>query len=172
MGERVRLTMIVAAARNGVIGRNGQMPWRMPSDLKNFKVLTLGKPVVMGRKTYQSIGRPLPGRANVVVTRGTFAAPAGVHVARTIEAALDLARRLAEADGAGEVCVIGGGEIYRAALAHADRVVLTRIAADLAGDVRFPDLDATVWREVERRPLMIGTNDDYPADVIVYERRA
>ncbi len=172
MSKAVPIALIVCAARNGVIGRGGQMPWRMPSDLKHFKALTLGKPVVMGRKTYQSIGKALPGRANIVVSRQPgFSLPDATVVP-------DLARGLAEAQrvvaetGAGEVMVIGGGEIYAQALPQAQRVYLTLLAADIEGDADFPPLPVAEWVVLSRAPLATTPKDDYPAEIIVYERRA
>jgi dihydrofolate reductase len=142
------VSLVVAVAANGVIGRDNRMPWHLPEDLAFFKRLTLGHPVVMGRKTYDSIiatlGRPLPGRTNIVVTRQpVFAAP-GCTVVASLDAAFDAARE------AEEVFVIGGAEIYRLALARADRVYLTRIDAAFEGDTRFPPLDPAEWREASR----------------------
>jgi dihydrofolate reductase len=142
------VSLLVAVAANGVIGRDNRIPWRLPEDLAYFKRLTLGHPVVMGRKTYESIiaslGKPLPGRTNIVVTRQPgFSAP-GCTVAASFDAALDAAR------AANEVFVIGGAEIYRLALARADRVYLTRLDAAFEGDTFFPALDPAEWREASR----------------------
>ena len=145
---------IAAMARNRVIGQDNGLPWRLPGDLKFFKATTLGKPVVMGRKTFQSIGRPLPGRPNIVVTRDPdFAAKGaaeGVHIARDIDSALDLAARLARETGAQEVMVIGGAEIYAQALPRLDRLYLTEIDAEIEGDAHFPEIEPRVWREAAR----------------------
>ena len=140
------ITLIVAVAENGVIGRGGQLPWRLPADLKHFKAVTMGKPVLMGRRTWESIGRPLPGRRNIVVSRQPGYAAAGAEVF----AGLDDALRALGAEA--EVMIIGGAEIYRAALAQATRVHLTRVHAAPEGDVFFLPLDAG-WRRVagERR---------------------
>ncbi len=141
------LSLIVAAAANGVIGKDNTLPWHLPEDLRYFKRVTMGKPVVMGRKTYQSIGKPLPGRPNIVLTRdGEFAAE-GVHVTRSLEQALDLGRNLA---AGGEVMVIGGADLFNAALPFADRLYLTEVHRAYEGDVRFPLPDPAVWREVSR----------------------
>jgi len=142
------VSLVVAAAANGVIGRDNQMPWHVPEDLAHFKRLTLGHPVVMGRKTYESIlaalGKPLPGRTNIVLTRQAgFEAP-GCIVAASLDAALAAVRE------AVEIFVIGGAEIYRLALAHADRVYLTLIDAAFDGDATFPALDPALWHEAER----------------------
>ena len=142
------IALIAAVATNGVIGRDGALPWRIPADLKHFKALTLGKPVIMGRKTYVSIGRPLPGRQNIVLTRDAGFRAEGVTVARNLDAALAAANR-----DAAEVMVIGGAAVYAAALPHARRLYLTLVRASVAGDVRFPDFDRADWVEVshERR---------------------
>jgi dihydrofolate reductase len=142
------VSLVVAAAANGVIGRENRMPWHLPEDLAHFKRLTLGHPVVMGRKTYESIiatlGKPLPGRTNIVVTRQAgFAAP-GCIVAASLDAGLAAAREVEE------IFVIGGAEIYRLALERADRVHLTRIDAAFEGDTTFPALDPARWRETAR----------------------
>jgi dihydrofolate reductase len=144
-----RVTLVVAAAANGVIGRDGALPWRLPDDLKRFKALTLGKPILMGRCTFESIGRPLPGRLNIVITRNAdFIAPPGVVVVTGLHAALEAA------GDAPEVMVIGGAEIYALALPIASRVHLTRVHADVVGDTRFPALDPQDWATVaaEERP--------------------
>ncbi len=144
----MRVTILVAAAKNGVIGKDGGLPWHLSGDLKRFKARTLGHPVIMGRKTYASIGKPLPGRTNVVVTRDTtFAAP-GVEVAHAPAHALELARR---APGGDECFVIGGAEIYAALLPSTHRIELTLVELDADGDTYFT-LPRTGWREVDREP--------------------
>lgn len=127
-------------ARNRVIGRNGGLPWHVPEDLKRFKALTMGKPLVMGRKTWESLPGLLPGRPHVVVTRRQDYAAEGIHVVATLEAALQKADALAAASDADEIMVIGGAEIYRAALPHAQRIYLTEIDAEVEGDTWFPEL--------------------------------
>lgn len=142
-----RIAMIVAMARNRVIGRDGALPWHLPEDLRHFKELTLGKPIIMGRLTWESIGRPLPGRANIVVSRvPDFEAP-GAEVVPSLEAALARAGEIAGPDG--EIMVIGGAQIYRAALPLAERIYLTRIEVDAEGDAMFPELDPSCWHVVE-----------------------
>jgi dihydrofolate reductase len=168
---KARIAFVVAVAENGVIGRDGKLPWRLPTDLKRFRKLTLGKPVIMGRKTYESIGKPLDGRDNVVVTRQRDFAAAGVHVATSVEEAIDLGRELAEKRGVDEVMVIGGEGIFRAALADADRIYLTLVHGTPAGDTRFVVPDARAWRETARQPMPQGSGDEYPADFIVLERQ-
>ncbi len=142
----MKLAIIVAAAKNGVIGCNNQLPWHLPQDLKYFKSVTLGKPVIMGRKTYESIGKPLPGRPNIVITRSKdWSAAEGVIVAGSFEQALFEAQSLLAAESAGEAIVIGGAEIYRLALQLADRVYLTYVDIEPEGDAFFRELDSAQW---------------------------
>jgi dihydrofolate reductase len=143
----MRVSLIVAMAHNRVIGRNNALPWRLPEDLKRFKAITMGHPVIMGRRTYESIGRPLPGRANIVVTRSEqFKAP-GCTVVRSPQAALDACA------GTDEAFVIGGADIYRAFLDRADRLLVTEIDADFEGDAYFPEFDQSQWRESARESM-------------------
>ena len=167
-----RITLVVAVAENGVIGRDGSLPWRVPSDLKIFRRLTMGKPVIMGRKTYDSIGKPLEGRDNIVVTRNAAFSAAGIERTGSVEEALDLARVRAEARGADEVMVIGGAEVFAAVLPLADRIYLTRIHARPDGDTAFPELDAAVWREVSAEPIPPDARDTARATLHIYERAA
>ncbi len=166
-----RISIIVAAARNGVIGRNGGMPWRMPSDLKHFRALTLGKPVIMGRKTFQAIGKPLPGRDTIVVTRDKAFKPDGISIAASLEAAIAIANERATARGVEEIMIAGGGEIYRASLPRADRVYLTVIAATLDGDATFPPLPQAEWERTSERPMARTDDDDFDAIFTIFERR-
>ncbi len=136
------LALIATRARNGVIGLDNRMPWHLPEDLAYFKRVTLGKPVVMGRKTFESIGRPLPGRLNIVVTRNPDWQAAGVQVAHSLDAALALAAAAAPE----EIMLIGGAELYRQALPQADVLYLTEIDAEFAGDAFFPEVDLARWR--------------------------
>lgn len=141
------VSLIVAVAENGVIGRAGQLPWHLPDDLKRFKALTMGKPMLMGRRTFESIGRPLPGRTSLVLTQSaTWDAPPGVLIVRSLDEALAAARRL----GSAQLTVIGGAEVFRLALPLAQRIDLTRVHAQSSGDVYFPPLDLREWRETER----------------------
>ena len=139
-----RLTLVVAAADNDVIGAHGALPWHLPADLRHFKSLTFGHPVLMGRRTFEAIGRPLPGRRNLVLTRGTPALPAGVEAVDSLPEAL---RRCA---GMPELFVIGGGEVYRLALPQATCIELTRVHARPAGDAWFVLPDPAAWRELRR----------------------
>jgi dihydrofolate reductase len=159
-----RLSLLVAMARNRVIGRDGKLPWHLSADLKRFKALTMGHHIVMGRKTWESVGRPLPGRTSVVVTRNpAYAAPGAVVVA-SIAAALDVAATDSEA------FIIGGGELYREALPNAERVYLTQLDADYPGDTFFPDLSLDHWQEITREHH--PAENDLPAwDFVIYERR-
>ena len=161
----------MARARNGVIGRDGGLPWRLSSDLKLFKALTLGKPVIMGRKTWESLpNRPLPGRMNIVLTRDGSFEPSGAVVSDNLSEAVALAREQAEDDGVEEVCVIGGGELFGLALPRAGRLYLTEVEAEVEGDVLFPSFDEHDWREVKRETYPIGDKDDYPFVFRVLER--
>jgi dihydrofolate reductase len=164
------LCLIVAVAENDVIGMAGKMPWHLPAELKYFKARTLGKPVIMGRKTFQSIGKPLPGRENIVVTRdAAFQAP-GVHIAASLAEAMVMADAAAARTGVREIMVIGGGELFAQALPLVQRVYLTRIALSPAGDAAFPPLDLRQWRLVEQAPITGGAAADPVALACVYER--
>lgn len=166
----MKLVLVVAIAKNGVIGRQGGLPWRLSTDLKRFKAITMGKPVVMGRKTWESIGRPLPGRLNVVVSRdGTYSAE-GAAVSGSLDEALETAR--SQAGDAEEICVIGGGEIFREALARADVIHATHIDAEIEGDAFFPEIDADLWRAVSSESVPVGEKDIYPTRYVVYQRRS
>jgi dihydrofolate reductase len=163
----VRLALIAAVARNGVIGRGGEMPWRIPADLQYFKAATMGKPMIMGRRTFDSIGRALPGRTSIVVTRNADFAADDVEVAGDLDRALAIAAQT----GSDEVMVIGGGEIYAAALPRADRLYLTEVHIDADGDVHFPALDRAQWREASRDDH--AAEGDAPAfSFVVLERIA
>ncbi len=165
------VSLIIAVAENGAIGRAGQLPWRMPSDLKTFRRLTMGKPMIMGRKTFQSIGRALDGRDNIVVTRDAAFAAEGVSAVASLEDALILARGLARTRGVDEIMVIGGGEIFSASLALASRVYWTEIHASPEGDVTFARPSPEVWREVSRETIARGSKDEFDATLVTLERR-
>ncbi|GHC75358.1 dihydrofolate reductase [Limoniibacter endophyticus] len=162
------ITIHVAAARNGVIGKNGTMPWHQSSDLKRFKAETFGKPVIMGRRTYESIGRALPGRLNIVVSRKPDFAAEGVEHATSLEAALDKAR----ATGAQQACVIGGAALYAEAMDIADRLHVTHLEAEIAdGDTFLKAIDPTVWKVIEEHRVDPDEKDDYPMRFTVYARK-
>lgn len=166
----MRLSIIVAVAENGVVGRNNSLPWHIPGDLKYFRRVTLGKPVVMGRKTFESIGKPLPGRTNIVVTRNTDYAAPGISVVGSVGQALSLAEAVAQSDGEEELMVIGGAEIYAAALPLADRLYLTEVHAVVEGDAHLPVVEWDDWREVSRERHE-GETEDAPAySFVVYQR--
>ena len=163
------IAMIVAVAENGVIGREGGLPWRLSEDMKWFKARTMGRPIIMGRKTWDSLParfRPLPGRRNIVVTRNPAWRAAGAEQAPSLDAALALAADAARA------FVIGGGELYRAALAQAAELVLTEIERDFDGDARFPDFDRSVFRERSRDPHHAAPPHDIDYAFITYRRIA
>ena len=168
----IRLALIVAAAENGVIGRNNALPWYLPEDLRYFKRVTMGKPIIMGRKTFESIGKPLPGRANIVITHNAGYQAQGVSVVHSLAEALELARDIARLDGAEEVVVIGGADIYRAALPHADRIYLTEVHASVEGDAVLPAIDWTRWRETCREHHAAQTPRDFDYSFVCYERVA
>lgn len=157
-----RIYLIAAVARNGVIGARGKLPWHLPEDLKHFRKLTLGHPVIMGRRTWESLGKPLAGRENIVVSRKTgFAAP-GASVAATLAGAVALC------SGEALAFVIGGAELYAAALPLADGLVLTEIDADYEGDTRFPDWDRKAWRATQKETHTSGEGVRF--DFVLYER--
>jgi dihydrofolate reductase len=162
----------VARARNGVIGRGGDLPWRLKSDLQLFKRLTLGKPVIMGRRTWDSLPRkPLPGRLNLVLTRDHAFEAEGAVICETFAEALDIAREQARDDGVDEVCVIGGAALFEAVLPSARRMYLTEVEAEVEGDVRFPAFDEGQWREISRERHERTEGDDYAYTFRVLERR-
>lgn len=164
----MKLSLIVAMSRNGVIGIDNQLPWHLPEDLKYFKSVTMGKPIIMGRKTYDSIGRPLPGRTNIVITRDPSWQAEGVSVAQTLEAALSLGQVACNAAGADEIMVIGGEQIYRMTLPTADRLYLTQVDAEVEGDAFFPDIDLDQWQQVsERAPEL---TDTHPYRFVILDR--
>ncbi len=164
----MRVAIVVAVSRNGVIGRDGGLPWKLASDLRRFRKLTTGRPVVMGRRTHESIGRPLPGRTNIVITRNGRDPPPGVRIARDLASALVLAR--SAAGGADEAFVIGGARVYREALAVADVVHMTEVHAEVAGGVTFPLPLGDGWREVSRERHAAGEGDDHAHSFVTHER--
>jgi dihydrofolate reductase len=166
----VGLVLVAAVAENGVIGRDGGLPWRLSSDLRRFRALTLDHPVVMGRRTYDAIGKPLSGRTNIVITRdGAFAAR-GVVSAPNLEAALMVARGDALRRGVRHIMIIGGGELYRQTIGCARRLEITRVHASPAGDSAFPAIDAARWRETARCEYPAGPGDDAAFTTLAYER--
>ena len=159
------ISLIVAMAQNGVIGRDNSMPWRLPEDLKRFRAFTHGKPILMGRKTFESIGRPLEGRSNLVLTRDRSWFAHGVIVVHSVEEALT------QASASDELVVIGGAEIYRLVLPFARRIYLTHVHADVQGDITFPEFDPTQWADVEYSSQPADDEHAYPVTFVTLERR-
>ncbi len=162
----MKLTLIAALADNGVIGRAGALPWHLPDDLRRFKALTMGRPILMGRRTFESIGRPLPGRRNLVLSRGRLASNVAVEVVADLPAALALC------SAAAELCVIGGAAVYQQALSLATHLELTRVRATIEGDVFFPALDASQWRELARIERAADDQHAWPITYLTLERAA
>lgn len=175
------LNLVVARAQNGVIGCDNGLPWRLPKDLAYFKKVTLGHPIIMGRKTYDSIGKPLPGRHNIVVTRQVNWSAQGASVAHSLAEAVTLAERHCSAESALtssdesaeplQVMIIGGANLYDQALAFCERLYLTEVHADVAGDVVFPAIDFTLWRELTRESHKADENNPYDYSFVVYQRK-
>ena len=151
-----RLCLIAALAENRVIGRDDQLPWHLPADLKHFKALTLGKPIIMGRKTWDSLGRPLPGRLNLVVSRQAYLQLEGAEVFASLEQAIARASQWATAQGVDELMLIGGAQLYELGLAMAERLYLTRVALSPQGDAWFPEVPKQDWRLLERQAQAAG----------------
>lgn len=162
------VTLVVGIAQNGVIGSDGGLPWRLSTDLKRFKATTMGKPILMGRKTWDSLPkRPLPGRHNIVITRDRAFEADGASVANSVDEALAAARR----DGASEACVIGGGEIYRLTMPFADRLDVTHVLGEVEGDTVFPPIENDEWRLIAEQDHPAGERDTHPTRHAIYERR-
>jgi dihydrofolate reductase len=162
------LSLIVAVSENGVIGRDGGLPWQLSADLKRFKQITMGHTIIMGRRTWESIGRPLPGRRTIVVSRQPSYQPsAGVSVAPSLDAAIELAATTGEA----EAFVIGGGELYREALACADKLYLTRVSANVDGDIMFPDVNWSAWQLTASEECQADNKNEYDCMFQIYERK-
>ena len=169
----IRLTLgPIARGRNGVIGRDGGLPWRLKTDMRRFKALTLGKPVIMGRKTWDSLPiQPLPGRTNIVLSRDGSFEPKQALVCEDLDEAIQIAREQAEEDGAEEVCVIGGAAVFLAAMPKSRRIYLTEVDSDAAGDVVLPPFDERDWIEVGREAHPAGPDDEFPFVFRVLDRR-
>lgn len=169
--DKVFLTFVVAVADNGVIGRNGGLPWRLSSDLKLFRRLTMGKPIIMGRRTWQSLPkRPLDGRENIVVTRDQGFVAEGARIVADAGEAVDLATGLARKSGVDEISVIGGAALYEALLEKADRIYWTAVRGNPEGDTTFPDFDLSDWKVVCEEPIERGPKDEFEAVLRVMER--
>lgn len=171
---KVPVSIVVAVSENGVIGCRGDMPWKLSTDLKRFKALTTGKPVIVGRKTLESFGgKPLPGRPHVIVTRNREFSVEGTETVGSVREALDEGQRIATETGASEVCVIGGGEIYRQAMDDVDVLYVTHVEATVEdGDTFFPAIDPAVFEKREETAVPAGEKDSYPTRFAVYVRRA
>ena len=167
----VKISMIAGVAENGVIGDDQTIPWRIPSDMQFFKRTTLGKPIIMGRKQYETVGKPLPGRTNIVITRQEGYRPEGVLVFGSIDAALDKAREIAESDGVDEIMIIGGGQLYAQLMARADRLYISHVDLAPEGDVRFPEITPEDWAVVDLPEVVPSAKDEASYRVKVYERR-
>ncbi|OYU75427.1 MAG: dihydrofolate reductase [Alphaproteobacteria bacterium PA3] len=170
--KSIKLCLVVARGRNHVIGVDNDLPWRLGSDLKNFKAITLGKPVIMGRKTWDSIGRPLPGRPNLVITRDTNFQAQGASVWTSLPLAIEAAKAMAKTTQQAEICVIGGGQIYAEALPFADRLYLTEVDAAPKGTAFFPAFDEAEWTQTAHRAFTAGAKDDHDFVVRVLDRKA
>jgi dihydrofolate reductase len=168
----VPLVVVAAVARNGVIGGDNRLLWRLRSDMRRFRSLTMGKPLIMGRRTFDSIGKPLPGRETIVVTRQHAELPEGVHRVAKLQDAVQLAQVRARALAADAVMVVGGGEIYRALIDSCDRLEITEVELEPEGDTTFPDIDPSIWREVHREAHSAGEGDEVAFTFVAYERRS
>ncbi|AFL52983.1 dihydrofolate reductase [Sinorhizobium fredii] len=166
-----KIVIVVAVATNGVIGREGDLPWRLSTDLKRFKALTIGKPVIMGRKTWVSLGRPLPGRPNIVISRDPSFTAAGAETVSSVPEALERARTHAAALDADEICIIGGGEIYRQSVDLADVLHVTEVQAEVEGDTRFPPIDPRSFEKVFQEDLPRGEKDSHAMHFVTWRRR-
>ncbi|HSR62446.1 MAG TPA: type 3 dihydrofolate reductase [Gammaproteobacteria bacterium] len=160
----MKISLIVAMDRKGVIGREGDLPWRLSSDLKHFKKITMGKPIIMGRMTHESIGRPLPGRENIVISRNKDYTANGCTVLNSLECVY------AKFHDVDEIMIMGGEDLYRQTLDKADRIYLTEVHADLEGDTHFPEFDRESWEEVERYDFKKDEKNEYDYSFVILER--
>jgi dihydrofolate reductase len=166
----VRLALMAAKAENNCIGRNNKLPWYLPNDLKYFKKVTFGKPVIMGRKTWESLKGPLPGRTNIVVTRNPDYRAEGARVVHNLDEAMELAEHISVIDGIEEVVIMGGAGLYKEGLKKADRLYLTEVHAEVEGDAFFPEMDMSQWKEVGREDFKAEPPNEYDYSFVVYER--
>jgi len=167
----MNIVLVAAIGDNSVIGRDGQLPWRLKSDLQHFRKVTMNRPLIMGRKTLESIGKPLPGRTNIVLTRDLALIAPGAVLATSLDAALSFARTDAAKRGVDEIMVIGGSDIFAATMPMADRLEITHVHASPEGDVRFPPIDPEVWQETFREEHFAGPDDDANFTLVTYVRR-
>ena len=166
----MKLALIAAYAQNRVVGIDNKLPWHLPEDLKYFKRCTSGKAIIMGRKTFDSIGRPLPNRTNIVISRNPEFNVDGVKVVSTLDEAIELAKAVNEINGIDEIMVIGGATIYELTLPLADRLYLTHVHANVEGDAYFPEVDFSSWHEVERADYSASETNPYDYSFVVYEK--
>ncbi|NRP46865.1 MULTISPECIES: dihydrofolate reductase [unclassified Marinobacterium] len=167
----MRLALIVAQGLNRVIGNDNKLPWYLPEDLRYFKEVTMGKPIIMGRKTFESIGKPLPGRLNIVITRDSNWSAEGVKIVASLEEAVEVGEAQAMIDGVEETVIIGGAQIYAQSLPLVDRLYLTQVEAEPEGDAHFPEIDYGQWQELGRQSFPAGDQPNrYPYAFIVYDR--
>jgi len=167
----MKIVLIAAFAQNRVVGINNTLPWHLPEDLKYFKRTTTGKAIIMGRKTYDSIGRPLPNRTNIVISRNSELKIEGVKVVDSLQAAIDLAKEVNFINGVEEVMVIGGASIYEEALPKADRLYLTHVHAEVKGDAYFPEVDFSQWQEISRDDYAASESNPYDYSFVVYDNK-
>ena len=165
-----RIDIVAAVAANNVIGANGGLPFKLSTDLKRFKALTIGKPVIMGRKTFESIGKPLPGRINIVISRQPDYAPDGVISARSLNEAIRIATAATMANDAEAVCILGGGEIYAQALMRADRLLITHVEGEVEGDTVFPDINLLQFEAGPAEFVPQGEKDSHASRYVVYRK--
>jgi len=167
----MKIVLIAAFAQNRVVGINNSLPWHLPEDLKYFKRTTTGKAIIMGRKTYDSIGRPLPNRTNIVISRNSELKIEGVKVVDSLQAAIDLAKEVNFINGVEEVMVIGGASIYEEALPQADRLYITHVHAEVKGDAYFPEVDFSQWQEISRDDYAASESNPYDYSFVVYDNK-
>lgn len=170
MRSGLKVVLVAAIGENGVIGRDGDLPWRLKSDLQHFRKVTLHHPLIMGRKTFESLKRPLKDRTNIVLTRDLSLVAPGAVLATSLDAAFAFAREDAKKRGVDEVMVIGGSDVFAMTLPFADRLEITRVHMSPEGDVRFPPVDPAAWRETRRERHPRGLEDDTDFTVLTYER--
>ena len=167
----MKIVLVAAIGDNSVIGRDGRLPWRLKSDLQHFRKVTLNRPVIMGRKTYESIGKLLPGRTNIVLTRDLSLVAPGAVLATSLDAALGYAHTDAVKRGTDEIMVVGGSDIFATTMPMADRLEITHVHASPEGDVLFPPIDPEVWQEISREEHFAGPDDDANFALVTYVKR-
>jgi dihydrofolate reductase len=168
----MKLSLIVAQSKNRVIGNKNELPWRLPKDLQYFKRVTLGKPIIMGRKTYESIGRPLPGRVNIVISSNVSLVIAGVSVVSSLKQAIEAAKAACLEQGVDEMMVMGGAQVYQQALPLVDRLYITEVDAVIEGDAFFPEVDYSCYMQVEAEGHFADDNNPYNYQFVTYDRRS